>query len=85
MADPGGERGWGAYDRPLFVVFFFYNSEDYQQNISIEQVRNAGNAHFRDSNFQQFLEDIASVTPTKLTPLALVVPPPKSPGSAPDL
>ena len=35
--------GLGAYARPLLVVFFFfffYNSEVYEQKISIDRVRN---------------------------------------------
>ena len=40
----------------LFVVFSFYNSEVYEQKLSIERVRNqsqnAGNGHFRDSIFK---------------------------------
>ena len=68
VADPRG--GWGAYARTLSAVFFnyYYNSEVYEQKNSIERVRNWSqnrwNGHFRDSIFQQFLEDIAPDSPT---------------------
>ena len=48
-------RGWGHF------WIFFYKNEVYKQKISIKRVRNlsksAGNGHFRDSNFQNFLEE----------------------------
>ena len=55
----GGSRGAGGpvfshTPSPFFGVLF-YKGKVYEQNISIKQVwnlsQNAGNGHFRDSNF----------------------------------
>ena len=60
---------WGAepYPPPPFGFFFFYKSKIYEQKISIRWVRNlsqnAGNGHFRDTNFQKFLGGACPQTP----------------------
>ena len=85
MADPRGERGWGpVLPPPSFWIFFFFflQKQVYEQKVicSIKQVRNlsqnAGNGHFRDSHFQNFLGEYAPRLPRKLAPSALIVPPP---------
>ena len=58
VADPKG-GGEGCAPRPPFRNFFFLQKRSLLAKISIKQVRNlyqnAGNGHFRDSNFQNFL------------------------------
>ena len=85
MADPRGERGWGPkLPPPSFWIFFFFflQKQVYEQKVicSIKRVQNlsqnAGNGHFRDSHFQNFLGEHAPRLPRKLAPSALVVPPP---------
>ena len=72
MADPkdGGGGGLGVFG------LFFLQKRSLLARISIKQVRNlsqnAGNSHFRDSNFQTFLEGMPPNIPTNLAPSALV-------------
>ena len=64
---------------PTFLNFFFLQKRILLAKVSIKRVRNlsqnAGNGHFRDSNFQKFLGD----PPKKLAPSVLVGPPPPPP------
>ena len=72
VADPRGWEGLGDLcppPPPLFgIFFFFYKSEVYLAKISIKWVQNlsqnAGNGHFRDSKFQNFLGGGMPKTPT---------------------
>ena len=76
VADPRGTAS-----PPPFLDFCSFFSIKRVQNLS----QNAGNVHFRDSNFQHFLGvGMPPDPPRKLTPSALVgVPPFKNPESGP--
>ena len=78
MVDPKGGPGGlcPPPPPPHFFEFFFLQKRILLAKVSIKRVRNlsqnAGNGHFRDSNFQNFLGD----PPKKLAPSVLVGSPP---------